>query len=502
MTIACAHRGDVTHFRENTIAAIASAIDAGAAIVEIDVRVCEDGSVIVLHDRTLERMWGHASPAGDLPWATIAQLGYDDVRVPLLTEVLDLFRDSASTLMIDMDELAPADAAFDTVRQSGVEVIWCGNLEAMQRIRTRSADARIWMPWAHHEPPLPEHLAALRPEYVNAPHHVLSKGFVDTVHAQGLRVSAWTIDEEPFMRWAQHIGVDSVTTNRLGLLQSVLVDAPAAGTAATASPDIDRSLHVARVLAEWAVSIARNVTPERVLTKTHAADLVTAADRFIEVRVRETIAANLPGHVVVGEEFGGEPVSDAPCWYVDPIDGTTNFANHVPWHSCSIAMAMNDTPLVGVVGDAAQAVVYWAAAGRGAWRDDEALSVDDDDAPDDVLAGRVVLTELAAHQPWPGMLGVLGRLAERHCTMRIMGSATLTLVGVAASRGIGAVVHRFSPIDHLAATLIATEAGAVVTDITGREHPFPAFGGVLVATRAATSDLHRMWRSAVAEAAS
>ena len=52
-TFACAHRGDSSRFRENTIVAIQSAIDAGAEVVEIDVRITRDGKVIVLHDSKL-----------------------------------------------------------------------------------------------------------------------------------------------------------------------------------------------------------------------------------------------------------------------------------------------------------------------------------------------------------------------------------------------------------------------------------------------------------------
>ena len=57
-TFACAHRGDSSRYRENTIVAIQSAIDAGAEVVEIDVRITRDGKVIVLHDSNLERLWG------------------------------------------------------------------------------------------------------------------------------------------------------------------------------------------------------------------------------------------------------------------------------------------------------------------------------------------------------------------------------------------------------------------------------------------------------------
>ena len=58
MTFACAHRGDSSVYRENTLEAIKSAIEKGADVVEIDVHLSSDGEVIVIHDPTLERLWG------------------------------------------------------------------------------------------------------------------------------------------------------------------------------------------------------------------------------------------------------------------------------------------------------------------------------------------------------------------------------------------------------------------------------------------------------------
>ena len=58
MTLVTAHRGDSSRLRENTIAAINSAITHHADIVEVDIRKTSDGQVILLHDQTLERLWG------------------------------------------------------------------------------------------------------------------------------------------------------------------------------------------------------------------------------------------------------------------------------------------------------------------------------------------------------------------------------------------------------------------------------------------------------------
>ncbi len=57
----------------------------------------------------------------------------------------------------------------------------------------------------------------------------------------------------------------------------------------------------------------------------------TAVDIAVEQHVREVIGKRLPGHIVVDEEMGGTSQPQVPCWYVDPVDGTSNLTNGVPW---------------------------------------------------------------------------------------------------------------------------------------------------------------------------
>jgi fructose-1,6-bisphosphatase/inositol monophosphatase family enzyme len=95
------------------------------------------------------------------------------------------------------------------------------------------------------------------------------------------------------------------------------------------------------------------------------------------------------------------------------------------------------------------------------------------------------------------MLGLLDGLAEQYCTMRIMGSGTLTMVGPALARGVGAVVGHFSPIDHLASLLIVAEAGGAVWDEDGNQNLFPEKGGIMTATQAAAKPLYEIWMKAL-----
>lgn len=502
---ACAHRGDSSKYRENTLIAIQSAIDSGAEVIEIDVRLSRDGEVIVVHDSTLKRLWGVSANVAERDWSSICELGEDENRIPLLSDVLDLFIGSSSTLMIDMEEATPAKRAFAVVADGPLDqsqVRWCGALEGMHQIRELSPTALIWMPWNDLTFPSKNDLEALDPEFINLHYSFVTRQRVADFHDMGYRVAVWTVDDEATMLWAISIGVDSITTNQLAMLQEriqhwpIAVDRP--GTS-VADIDLDKAMIIARDLGKWAIMVASSMDPGEISLKKNPADIVTEIDVMIEAHVREVIAANFPGHNFVGEEMGGEFQIDVPTWYLDPIDGTTNFANRMPWSSFSLALAFNRTALVGVVIDPWRGSLFEARAGMGAKLNGRDIHVEDQSGATNPLASRIVATELAAYKPWPGMLNLLSSLAENFCTMRIMGSGTLTVVGVAAARGVGSVIGQFSPIDHLAAALIVHEAGGAVLDETGTVNLFPESGGIMCATPAAAGPLFEIWKKSISD---
>ena len=517
-----AHRGDSSRFRENTLVAIQSAIDAGATTVEIDVRVTLDGEVVVLHDPTLKRLWGVDRAIADVTLAEVREFGGGDLRIPTLAEVLALFGDADSVLLIDMDAVEPAAPAWHVVREfATAPVAWCGATEAMRVIRGLDASAQIWLAWADPDAPTASDLAELSPVVLNLPHLVVGRTLVDAAHNLGLLVSCWTVDDAAQMRWLRDIGVDSITSNRLELLVEVAagtsatvlaVAAPAAGAqgiptsrnldqrldaaAIVTEDDRARALVVARDLGRWAVDYVTTRPIGSVVTKANPADHVTEIDTAIEKMVRAVIGAQFPHHGFVGEEFGGVSTAGQPCWYLDPVDGTANLANGMPWTSFSLALAVDREPVVAVVGDAWSGRILSAIADGGAFVDGQPIELPP--LASSALRGAMVSTELAGHAPWPGMLRLLELLGDEFCTLRVMGSGTLTLAGVALGRGHGAVIGHFSPIDHVAAALIVKEAGGVVWDSAGRDTLFPESGGILVARdRVAATDLHALWVAAM-----
>jgi myo-inositol-1(or 4)-monophosphatase len=294
-TFACAHRGDSGRFRENTIIAIQSAIDMGAEVVEIDVRITRGGKVIVLHDSNLERLWGVSKESTELDWAEISQFGHGELRIPLLIDVLALFVGKSSMLMIDMEQREPASQTYEVVANSPLEqdqIFWCGNFEGMKTIRSLSPKARIWMPWDKLALPTKAETDILKPEFINLHYSFVTEKSVKAMHDAGFKVAIWTVDDDATMRWAVAIGVDSITSNSLTHLQSVIAESPSMDITGPKKMkltdiDLDRAMTIARDLGKWAILVASNMDPGKIELKKNAADIVTEIDVMIEAHVRE-----------------------------------------------------------------------------------------------------------------------------------------------------------------------------------------------------------------------
>lgn len=257
------------------------------------------------------------------------------------------------------------------------------------------------------------------------------------------------------------------------------------------SGELAGQAELADELAHWAIAYVRDLPAGRQAfdTKAGPADLVTASDRAIERHVRDRIDVAFSRHRVVGEELGGSGlVAGVPTWYVDPIDGTTNFAHGLPGASFSLGYVDADGPAVAVVADLARGVVVSATRGEGVRRDGEpvrCLDVTD-------VAGEIVLTEWLGHRPWAGMYDMLAALAEASCTTRVMGSSALDLATVATGSAAAAVLGGYNTWDVVAGVLLARESGAVVMSRDGRTDGLPE-GGLLAASPGIADAVWSAW---------
>ncbi|WP_170843218.1 glycerophosphodiester phosphodiesterase [Streptomyces oceani] len=217
---AVAHRGAPYAARENTLPAFRAAIAAGADAVELDVRLTRDGLPVVLHDRTLERLWAHEASVSALSASRLREL--TDGEVPSLAEALAVT--SGVRTLVDLPERAAVHAVLRDVRAAGAadRVYYCGGPPALRDVRAAAPEAEIALSWHRAAPPRPSLLADLRPRWLNYRFGLLTPELVRDAHSRGYLVSAWTPDTGRTMRRLLAMGADSLTTNRIGTLRRLL----------------------------------------------------------------------------------------------------------------------------------------------------------------------------------------------------------------------------------------------------------------------------------------
>lgn len=134
------------------------------------------------------------------------------------------------------------------------------------------------------------------------------------------------------------------------------------------SPSFDDDLALALSLADAADAISRDRFRAANLAISTKPDhtFVTDADQAVERAIRAGVTAARPTDGIYGEEYGTEGTS-ARQWIIDPIDGTANYLRGVPVWGSLIALAVDGTPVVGVVSSPALGKRWWAAKGVGAW---------------------------------------------------------------------------------------------------------------------------------------
>ncbi|MFF8994194.1 glycerophosphodiester phosphodiesterase [Streptomyces sp. NPDC014983] len=219
---AVAHRGDPYRFCENTLDSLRSALDRGADAVELDVRLTRDGVPVLLHDDTLERLWGVERPLSALSAEEVR--GLTGGRVPTLAQALAATGDSR--VMVDLCGQVTRrtmERILDVVRQSGAgdRVYYSAGAEAMLTVRAADPRAEIALTWTTLAPPRPALLAAIAPRWLNYRFPLVDRDLIARVRRDGQLVSVWTPDTRRSLRRLLELGVDSITTNRIDVLHDL-----------------------------------------------------------------------------------------------------------------------------------------------------------------------------------------------------------------------------------------------------------------------------------------
>lgn len=195
--------------------------------------------------------------------------------------------------------------------------------------------------------------------------------------------------------------------------------------------------------------------------KRTASDLVTEFDLRCEDLLRDRLGKAFPDHRVVGEEQGGER-GDEPTWYVDPIDGTTNFAHGHPFFCVSLGLWRGETPIAGVVHAPAMGLTYAAARGLGVARGGAPCRVSSTGALE-----RSLLATGFPPQRSDGDYRQFARLDAATHGVRRCAAAALELSLVADGAYDGFWDAGLAPWDLAAGVLFVLEAGGRVSDATG-----------------------------------
>lgn len=261
-----AHQGGAWEGPSSTLHAIASALDAGATAVELDVHATADGRLVVCHDPTVDRTTERTGRIAELPWDVVRTLdnaywwvpgadvtpGLDADRYPfrgrgpedrrfgiaLLEEVLDAF--PGVVLNLDIKQTAPAVTPYEealaaVLRRYGRtdDVIVASFLDSatdsfsvfapdVPTSAGTMAVAAFYQSVQAGETPAPMRHVALQVPVSFGDLPLVDPRFVDVAHEQGLAVHVWTIEEEPEMERLCRLGVDGIITDRPSALTTVL----------------------------------------------------------------------------------------------------------------------------------------------------------------------------------------------------------------------------------------------------------------------------------------
>jgi len=208
-----------------------------------------------------------------------------------------------------------------------------------------------------------------------------------------------------------------------------------------------------------------HVERQQVQAKDGLRNIVTEYDKKIQAQLTAQLQAAWPGAVFLGEEDleqGG--AADAPCFVIDPIDGTTNFVNDAHFSCISVARLEKGETVEAAIYNPYLNEMFYARKGAGAWLNDRRLLIEDKPLGESIVG--------YTNCPYdPGLRDgtfAFGRyLFDRVLDFRRMGSSALEICYAACGRYQLYCELILYPWDYLAAGLIVTEAGGIITDLEG-----------------------------------
>jgi myo-inositol-1(or 4)-monophosphatase len=196
-------------------------------------------------------------------------------------------------------------------------------------------------------------------------------------------------------------------------------------------------------------------------------DLVTAADKASEKLIIQRLTKLFPSHAILAEEGGGHESASGYCWYVDPLDGTTNFAHGFPIFNVTMGLEKDGEMIAGVVYDPTRDEMFSAEKGGGATLNGKPIHVSKAAA----LSDSLVATGFPSRKRHFNInIHFYHQLAMATHGVRRAGAAAIDLAYVACGRLESFWEFGLNPWDMAAGVLLVSEAGGQVSDMHGSPH--------------------------------
>lgn len=218
--------------------------------------------------------------------------------------------------------------------------------------------------------------------------------------------------------------------------------------------------------------LRRKLEQTRIVNTKGPRDLVTDADLAAQTAILARLSAADPEAAILSEEGGAAPDLDGPVptWVIDPLDGTGNYARRLPVFGVCIALLIGGQPELGVVLDPLRQELYYAERGHGAF-----LQIGRRRPQPLTVSAVAEMGQALLGAGWPRedhlrgqAAALLPRLGYACHSLRLLGSAALTLAYIAAGRVDGCLHLNLQPWDVAAGAALLREAGGQLSDLNGR----------------------------------
>jgi myo-inositol-1(or 4)-monophosphatase len=257
-------------------------------------------------------------------------------------------------------------------------------------------------------------------------------------------------------------------------------------------------------VAAQAMDIAGRIIRDRlpaVVSAKGDRDMVSDIDVEIEHAVRGYLHERNPEIGFVGEEEGSTtPDALGLQWLLDPIDGTANFVKGIPLYSISLALVIDNRPILGIIDVPADGSRYSAAEGYGAFYGDTPIHVR---PTEELRTATITVGDYAvgerAETKNELRLAVNGRLAQRALRVRMLGSAAIDLAWLAHGRTDAAIIFGGKAWDVAAGVILVREARGIVIDATGAKHTLRSVSTIAASPQLAGQVLDVLPRSEFGE---